>query len=112
MYAFRKNLNQSLHQKIIQMSPQPDTMTTLVKATRDLDKNWCMFAEPPRSGPHHPGIRALDDKPNAEINAFQGKPRKWGKLTLEERKHCMDNNLFLYCGKPGHKAQDCRAPLN
>jgi hypothetical protein len=24
----------------------------------------------------------------------------------------MDNNLCLYCGKPGHKAQDCRAPPN
>jgi hypothetical protein len=24
----------------------------------------------------------------------------------------MDNNLCLYCGKPGHKAQDCKAPLN
>jgi hypothetical protein len=54
----------------------------------------------------------LDDKPNMEINTFQGKPRKWGKLTPEERKHCMDNNMCLYCGKPRHKAQDCRAPLN
>jgi hypothetical protein len=51
MYVFRKNLNQSLHQKIIQMSPQPNTMATLVQAARDLDKNWCMFAGPPRSGP-------------------------------------------------------------
>jgi hypothetical protein len=24
----------------------------------------------------------------------------------------MDNNLCLYCGKPRHKAQDCRALLN
>jgi hypothetical protein len=112
MYAFRKNLNQLLHQKIVQMSPQPDTITTLVKATRDLDKNWHMFAGPLRSGPRHPGIRALDDKPNPEINAFQGKPKKQGKLTPEERKHRMDNNLCLYCGKPEHKAQDCRAPPN
>ena len=112
MYAFRKNLNQSLHQKIIQMSPQPDTMITLVKPTRDLDKNWRIFAGPLRSGPQCPGIRALDDKPNTEINAFQGKPKKRGKLTPEERKYRMDNNLCLYCGKPGHKAQDCRAPPN
>jgi hypothetical protein len=76
MYAFRKNLNQSLHQKIVQMSPQPDTMTTLVKATRDLDKNWHMFAGPLRSRPGCLGLRALDDKLNMEINAFQGKPRK------------------------------------
>jgi hypothetical protein len=112
MYASRRNLNQSLHQKIVQMSPQLDTMTMLVKATRDLDKNWRMFAGPPRSGPRRPGIRALDDKPNPEINAFQGKPKKRGKLTPEERKHHMDNNLCLYCGKPRHKAQDCRALPN
>jgi len=94
------------------MSPQLDTMTTLVKAARDLDKNWCMFAGPPRSRSRRPGIRALDDKPNTEINAFQGKPKKRGKLTPEERKHHMDNNLCLYCGKPRYKAQDCRAPPN
>jgi hypothetical protein len=104
MYAFQKNLNQSLHQKIVQMSPQPNTMADLVKAARDLDKNWCMFAGPPRSGQCCPGIRALDKKPQLEINAFQGKPKKQGKLTPEERKYRMDNNLCLYCGKPSHKA--------
>jgi hypothetical protein len=35
-----------------------------------------------------------------------------GKLTPEEQKHRMDNNLCLYCGKPRHKAQDCKAPPN
>jgi hypothetical protein len=70
MYAFRKNLNQLLHQKIVQMFPQSDTITTLVKATRDLDKNWRMFADPPKSEPQCLGIRALDDKPNMEINVF------------------------------------------
>ena len=84
--------------------PTTNTMATLVQAARDLDKNWRMFAGPPRSGPRCPGIRALDDKPNMEINAFQGKPKKRGKLTPEERKYRMDNNLCLYCGKPGHKA--------
>ena len=54
----------------------------------------------------------MDSLPNPEINAFKGKPKKWGKLTLEERKHRMDNNLCLYCGKPKHKAQDCQAPPN
>jgi hypothetical protein len=84
MYAFRRNLNQSLHQKIVQMSPQPATMADLVKAARDLDKNWRMFVGPIRSGPCHPNIRALDNKPNMEINTFQGKSKKQGKLTTEE----------------------------
>jgi len=43
-----------------------------------------MFAGPSRSGLHCPGIRALDEKPQLEINAFQEKPKKRGKLTTEE----------------------------
>jgi hypothetical protein len=112
MYAFRKNLNQSLYQKIIQMSPQPNTMTTLVQATRDLDKNWHMFVGPSKSETCHPTIRVVDDQPTPEINAFKGKSKIWGKLTPEECKHCMNNNLCLYYEKPRHKAQDCRALLN
>ena len=30
----------------------------------------------------------------------------------QERKHHIDNNLCLYCGKPGHKATECTAPPN
>jgi hypothetical protein len=112
MYAFRKNLNQSLHQKIIAMTPQPTTMTALVEAVRSLDKNWRMFTGPARINMCHPSIKAVESAPNPEINAFKGKPRKQGKLTPEECKHHMDNNLCLYCGKPGHKAQEGRAPPN
>jgi hypothetical protein len=80
-------------------------MTNLVNTARDLDKNWCMFTGPLRSGSHRPSIRAIEDnKPTLEINAFQGKSKKQGKLTSEEYKHCMDNNLCLYYRKPGHKA--------
>jgi Retrotransposon gag protein len=103
MYAFRKNLNQLLHQKIISMLPQPTTMTDLVEAARGLDKNWCMFAGPSRTGTCCLTIKAVDSMPNPEINAFKGKSKKQGKLTIEECKHHMDNNLCLYCEKPGHK---------
>jgi hypothetical protein len=49
-----------------------------------------------------------------EINAIQskGKSPKRGHLTFAERKHCIDNNLCLYCSKPGHKAIECKAPPN
>jgi hypothetical protein len=49
-----------------------------------------------------------------EINATQSKGKfpKWGCLTFVERKHRMDNNLCLYCGKLGHKAIECKAPPN
>ena len=35
------------------------------------------------------------------------KLRKDGRLTQEERQRCMDNNLCLFCGKPGHIAKEC-----
>jgi hypothetical protein len=37
MYAFRKNLNPALHQKIIQITPQPTTLVALVDKAQDLD---------------------------------------------------------------------------
>jgi hypothetical protein len=46
MYAFRKNLNPSLHQKIIQITPQPTTLAVLVDKARDLDRNWCLYGGP------------------------------------------------------------------
>ena len=120
MFAFRKALNPSLHVKIMQLSPQPTTLNGLVEKAWDIDRNWRMFASPMkqgtfRPGQRHPNVRALEENPNTEINAFQGKctfSKKWGKLTPAERKHRMDNNLCLYCRKPGHKASECTAPPN
>ena len=36
-----------------------------------------------------------------------GKLDSKGKLTQQERQQCIDNNLCLFCGKPGHKVLDC-----
>jgi hypothetical protein len=124
MYAFRKNLNSSLHQKIIQITPQPTTLAALVDKARDLDRNWRLYGNAQNSfcrsqGPRrnqNARIQELDtgEAPNAEINATQtkGKFQRRGRLTPGEQKHHMDNNLCLYCGKPGHKAIECKAPPN
>jgi hypothetical protein len=124
MYAFRKNLNPSLHQKIIQITPQPTTLAALVDKARDLDRNWRLYGSAQTSfhgsqGPRrNPSARIWEvdtgEAPNAKINATQtkGKFQCRGRLTPGERKHCMDNNLCLYCGKPGHKAIECKAPPN
>ena len=45
------------------------------------------------------------DKP--AVNALIEKLDKNGKLTSEEREHCIKENLCLYCGKYGHKASEC-----
>jgi hypothetical protein len=124
MYAFRKNLNPSLHQKIIQITPQPTMLAALVNKARDLDRNWRLYGGPQTS--FHGGqssrrnlnvwIREVNSEEplNVEINATQSKGKfpQWGHLTPGERKHRMNNNLCLYCGKPGHKAIECKAPPN
>jgi hypothetical protein len=46
MYAFRKNLNLSLHQKIIQITPQLTTLAALVDKAQDLDQNWHLYDGP------------------------------------------------------------------
>jgi hypothetical protein len=77
---------------------------------------WRTFAGPLKANTLHrqPRIHELADDATAEINAAQGRPsfRKQGKLMPQECKHHMDNNLCLYCGKPGHKATECTALPN
>ena len=43
-------------------------------------------------------------KPASTLTPKLGKD---GRLTQEERQHCMDNNLCLFCSKPGHIAKEC-----
>ena len=78
MFAFRKGLNQSLHSKIVQLSPQPTTLNGLVEKAQDIDRNWRMFAGPmkqgtSRTGQRRPNVRALEENPDTDINVFQGK---------------------------------------
>ena len=46
-----------------------------------------------------------------DLDANSG-TRKFKPLTPQEKQHRMDNNLCLYCGKPGHRATDCPAKKN
>src|SRR5712691_12046091 len=122
MYVFRRNVNPSIHNKIISMTPQPATLTDLVKKAREFDRNWRMYAGPATQTPCHgqsPRIRELaGETPDTEINATQGRHSPFkqkkgqGRLTKEEREHRMKNNLCLYCGKPGYKAIECNAKPN
>ena len=79
MYAFRKNLNPSLHQKIIQIMLQPTTLAALVDKAQDLDQNWHLYGRPrdssrgPQSPRHNSNAQIweviTEEPPNAEINA-------------------------------------------
>ena len=57
-----------------------------------------------------------NNKPNkaslssASTNPLADKLGKDRKLTQQERQHCLDNNLCLFCGGPGHTAANCNKP--
>jgi len=64
-----------------------------------------------RQGPSH---RRDPDEMDWEFSATRGRPRgahqsNRGPLTPAQRKERMDKNLCLYCGKPGHRAKECKA---
>ena len=70
----------------------------------------------PRPTGRNPRIREIQGEERSAVttvqavNRFQSKKR--GPLTEQEKKRCRDNNLCMYCGKPGHIASECRAPPN
>jgi hypothetical protein len=62
----------------------------------------------------HGASRKDPDEMDWEFSATKGRPNggarsSRGPLTPAQRKERMDKNLCLYCGKPGHKAKECRA---
>ncbi len=121
MWAFRRNLPPGLRAKLLTLSPQPTTLDDLVEKVREFDRNWQIYGEPNPTrgqGPsrgnwrsnRNPRIQEIKDEAEIEIAAThpqRGKTRKRGKLTPQERKRRMDNNLCLYCGTAGHIAAKC-----
>jgi len=118
IFAFRRALNGALSNKLLSLSPQPDTLATLVEKARDFDRSWRVYNRPtttPRQGRNTRNIREISGE-EPDINATRGQqrpaPKRRGKLTPQERKYRMDNKLCLYCGNPGHMALNCTALPN
>jgi hypothetical protein len=120
MYAFRKNINPALHQKILGITPTPTTLAALVKAAREFDNLFHLYNSTAFRGGRSVRARGLNtqgsDNP-LEINLYQGEPneRPWESrserkpLTDAEKEFRRKNNLCYYCGKKNHMANQCRA---
>jgi len=121
MWAFRCNLPIMLQQKLLTLSPQPTTLDTLVEKAQEFDCNWEIFGRPARNPTQgrgssqrnwrgNPRIQEIKEETEIEIAATQsrcGTPKKWGKLTPQERQCRQTHNLCLYCGTAGHIAANC-----
>jgi hypothetical protein len=115
MFAFRRNLNQALHNKLLTLSPQPATLAGLVEKAREFDRLWQLYTSNAftqrRQGAR---VRATNTEEESPRIGYSGTsqssqsqtPR--GPLSKEERKRRFDNKLCLYCGRAGHIARDCR----
>jgi hypothetical protein len=122
MYAFRRMLNQTLHQKILGISPAPTTLEQLVEKAREFDRLYHLYQSPAfrqGGGPNRPararGV-TIEEDDTLSINLYQGEPGERtggstprGPLSKDERDRRFRLKLCLYCGKQGHMMRECRA---
>jgi hypothetical protein len=95
IHAFKSVIPGDLHDKLIAMTPQPTTLDGLVNTARELDQAMRLY---------HPAVNPSHATPS---HTSSSRPR----LTEEERAHRAMNNQCFYCGKPGHRANNCRFKL-
>jgi hypothetical protein len=118
MFAFRKAIPPALHQKIMGVTPQPNTLDGLVDKAREFDRVWRLFSNPAFTGnsgrTQGPRNRAMiADEDGTHVNATTTtRPPMMGKLTKEEKDRRYKEKLCFYCGKPNHTAKDCRMKTN
>src|SRR5712672_891326 len=122
MYTFWRMLNQSLHTKLLGISPLPATLLDLVEKAREFDCVYHLYNTPSfRGGSGYPsqpakthGLAMSEEDP-LQINQYQGPPGMGQSstprqpLTREERNRQLKNKLCLYCGKAGHFTCECHA---
>ena len=121
MYAFRVNLNQGLHTKLLGLSPQPTTLKDLVEKAREFDRVYHLYNTAAFRGQGQRPVRARSTTTGEEaplqINLYQGErderpttPRP--PISKQERERRFKEKLCLYCGKPNHIAKECRLRKN
>ena len=114
MYAFRKAIPAALHQKLMTVTPPPDTLNGLVEKAGEFDRVWRLFSNPAftgRGGTRRTFNRAMTtDDTGAQVNATtsQRPQLNMGKISKEEKDCRFKEKLCFYCGKPNHTAKECR----
>ncbi len=100
MFAFRRNINQALHNKLLIITPQPDTLALLVEKAREFDQLHQMYNSP-----------AFTQNPPARVRAMNIEEeitQHYTPLSEEEKERYIKENLCFYCGIPNHSAKNCR----
>lgn len=116
MFSFRQNLPPALHQKLLGVTPQPTTLDGLAEKARDFDHLWRLYNRPAFTGQGRRGanVRATtmgqEEGQSSQINAFTNNDQTTavGRISKEEKDRRFKDKLCFYCGKPNHRAKDCR----
>src|SRR6267378_1822060 len=107
IFAFKRNLNNGIHQKLLGVSPTPTTLADLVSKAREFDRAYEIYQNQNPRGPRPPpparNRNLVTDETQIHA-AVPHRPKPFGKLTAEEKDRRFKNKLCLYCGKPGHMA--------
>lgn len=120
MFAFRQNIPQPLHNKIMAVSPPPTTMTRLVELAREFDQIWRQWQvhttkEASASRGRRSNIRSANpedpENPDIALANFPpgNKPRepRFKKLSTAEKEKRRAEGRCMYCGKNGHWQDKC-----
>ena len=114
MYAFRNNLPEALHNKLLGVTLQPTMLTALVDLTRAFDQAYHTYRQNRPGGSSSNNNRARNTRAvttetttpmpvnYANLEAYEG------KITAEEKERRFREKLCFYCSAKNHRAKDCR----
>jgi hypothetical protein len=100
MFAFRRNISHTLHQKLLSIVPQPDTLPLLVEKARDFDRLHQMYNS-------SAFIQKTSTARIRAVNTEEEDTLSYAPLSEKEKERYIKDNLCFYCGKPNHVAKNC-----
>ena len=111
-FAFRKNLNPSLHNRLLGISPQPNTLEALVEKAREFDRVWNLYHSPTFSQDKRTPAPATtaEEAPHINLSSTHQLTQR-GYISKEERRRRIQEKLCFYCGEPNHLAYECHQKL-